>query len=84
MLYAIEEMVLELTCQATVCTQVMGGIRWKTPALGAELAMQMVNIHRADAHDQEAGGGGRGAQHSGGGKVQLSKIPQPKVGGGCS
>ena len=80
----INEMALELECQALECTHGVGGARWKTPALEAQLAMQMLNTHRADAHDQQAGGGGGAAQQDGGGKIQLAKIPRPVVGGGCS
>ena len=42
----IFEMALKLDCQAVVCTHGVDGARWKTPALEAELAMQMLNIKR--------------------------------------
>ena len=77
----INEMALELQCQAQECTHGVGGARWKTPALEAQLAMQMFNIDRADAHDQQAGGA---AQHGGGGKVLLAKIPHPVVCAGAA
>ena len=77
----IDELALELECQALECTHGVGGARWKTPALEAQYALQISNIHIAGAHGQQDGGDGGAAQHGGGGKVQISL---PVVGESCS
>ena len=45
----IDEMALELECQARECTHGVGGARWKTPPLFEAGALQMLGVHRADA-----------------------------------
>ena len=77
----IDEMALELECQAQECAHGVGGARWKTPPLSEAGALQMLGVHRAYAH---AGGGGGAAREGGGGKVLLARIPRPDITGGCS
>ena len=43
----IDEMALELKCHALERTRGVGGARWKTPALEAQYALQMLNINRS-------------------------------------
>ena len=75
-------MPVQLPCATPDCSYGDGGAVYKTPALEFADAIQMLNIHRADAHGVQAGGGGS----AGGGvlKTQLSKIPRPEISGGSS
>jgi hypothetical protein len=77
----INEMALELECQAPECAHGVGGARWKTPPLSEAGALQMLGAHRADAHPGEGGGA---ARDGGGGKILLAKIPRPEISGGSS
>ena len=75
-------MPVQLPCATPDCNYGEGGAIYKTPALDFADAIQMLNIHRADAHGVQAGGGGG----AGGGviKTHLSKIPRPEISGGSS
>jgi hypothetical protein len=61
----INEMALELECQVLECTHGVGGARWKTQALEAQFALQMLNIHIAGADGLQVGGDSGAAQHGG-------------------
>ena len=79
----IDEMPVQLPCATHNCNYGDEGTVYKTPPLEFAEAIQMLNIHRADAHGmQGAGGGGEAAE--GGRKTQISKLPRPYVAGGCS
>ena len=73
----------QLECTAQGCNNGEGGAQWKTPALEAQYALEMLDGHRADVHGQQVGRGGEAVQ-DGGGKIQLANIPRPVVSGGCS
>ena len=79
----IDEMPIELPCTTPGCASGVGGATYKTPALEADIALKMLDRHRADVHGVQGGGGGGGAAE-GGKKIQLSKIPRPSIAGGCS
>ena len=68
-----------LQCTHQGCTEGDGGARYKTPPLEPQYALELLKLHREDAHGQQVVGAGGGAN-----KVQLSKIPRPTVSGGCS
>ena len=68
-----------LQCTHQGCTEGDGGARYKTPTLEPQYALELLKLHREDAHGQQVVGAGKGAN-----KVQLSKIPRPTVSGGCS
>ena len=71
-------MPVQLPCATPDWNYGDGGAVYKTPALEFADAIQMLNIHRADAHGVQAGGGGGVL------KTQLSKIPRPEISGGSS
>ena len=75
-------MPVQLPCATPDCNYGDDGAVYKTPALEFADAIQMLHIHRADAHGAQAGGGGG----VGGGilKTHLSKIPRPEISGGSS
>ena len=79
----INEMPVQLPCATPGCDRGDGGGVYKTPALEFAEAIQMLNIHRADAHGVQGAGGGGGAAQ-GEKKPQLSKLPRPTITGGCS
>ena len=76
------EMPVELPCATPDCNYGEEGAVYKTPALDFANAIQMLNIHRADAHGVHPAGIGQ----PGGGvkKIHLSKIPRPELSGGSS
>ena len=80
----IDKMPTELECQTQGCNHGEGGARWKTSPLTEDKALEMLKLHRADAHGQQIGGGGGAVHDGGGGKVQLGKIPCPVICGGYS
>ena len=75
-------MPVQLPCATPDCKYGPDGAVYKTPALDFADAIQLLNIHRVDAHGVQAGGGGG----AGGGviKTHLSKIPRPEISGGSS
>ena len=75
-------MPVQLPCTTPDCTYGAEGAVYKTPALDFADAIQLLNMHRVDAHGVQAGGGGG----AGGGvvKTHLSKIPRPEISGGSS
>ena len=46
-----------LECPSLGCTRGNGGARWRTPPLSENIAMELMDFHRADAHGQQIGGG---------------------------
>jgi hypothetical protein len=68
-----------LECIHQGCTEGDERARYKTPPLEPQYALELLKLHREDAHGQQVVGAGGGAN-----KVQLSKIPRPTVSGGCS
>ena len=54
----------ELEYPTQGCNHGEEGARWKTPPLTEDNALRMLELHRADAHWQQVGGGG-GAVHDG-------------------
>ena len=78
----IAEMSIQLTCAAPDCAHGDGGAVYKTPALEPTLAMEMLKIHRADAHNVPPDGGG--APGGGAKKIHMEKIPRPTLSGGSS
>ena len=75
-------MPVQLPCATPNCKYGDKGAVYTTPALDFVDAIQLLNIHRADAHGVQAGRGGG----AGGGvvKTHLSKIPRPEISGGSS
>jgi hypothetical protein len=80
----IDEMPVQLECPTPGCNHGEAGIRWKTQPLTENVALEMLKIHTAGAHGQQAGVGGGAARDAGGGKVLLEKIPRPEIKGGAS
>ena len=78
----IAEMPVALPCAAPDCNYGEEGAVYKTPALDFADAIQMLNIHRADAHGvHPAGGAGPGGGVK---KIHMEKIPRPALSGGSS
>ena len=80
----IDEMPVQLECPIPGCNHGEAGIRWKTQPLTENVALEMLKLHRTDAHGQLEAAGGGAAHDGGGGRLQLAKIPRPVVCGGCS
>ena len=83
-----------LECQTPGCTCGHGGAWWSTPPRSEDVAMEMMDIHRA-AHGQQIGGGGGDVCVGGGDEAvndtgwswpssSLQEIPRPMIQEGCS
>jgi hypothetical protein len=46
-----------LKCPSLGCTRGHGRAWWRTPPLSEDIAMELMDFHRADAHGQQIGGG---------------------------
>ena len=75
------DMPVQLECTVPECDYGDGGAKWTNPALSEDIALKLLEIDEAIAHDQQddgpAAGGGAG------GRSRLAKIARPSVSGGC-
>ena len=53
------EIPVHLECTTQKSDKGVGKARWKTPALVTQYALQVLTMHRADAHGKQGGGGGK-------------------------
>ena len=70
---------IQLECAVVDCQFGDAGAKYKTPALEAEIALQLLNIHRQDTHRLGQGGQQQQEQPGDASRSKVEKVPRPSL-----